>query len=287
MTKLPKTMPDTVPAASLAAFGGWQEAEWFSPAVLSDSDIVAFALPALSGVRKQNFRIVDRTLAKDPARKAAPATPAKLPRRVAGKLALLLDSAGAVRAVACCRSRLLFESSPVLFFAEFPGSRLKQRAAAKLRREMVGIGISACVLRAAPDVVTLMCWLSTETGITEFIDRAAPEHAIHADFSLGPNNVPTGPARPRTASSGQTRQRESGREAALLQQIAVLQGQVKAMARAQSPLSAMEQLGLDDARLKSMLKLLHPDKHGNSEAANEAAVWLNGLRELLRNNSAS
>jgi hypothetical protein len=65
MTKLPKTMPDTVPAASLAAFGGWQEAEWFSPAVLSDSDIVAFALPALSGVRKQNFRIVDRTLAKD------------------------------------------------------------------------------------------------------------------------------------------------------------------------------------------------------------------------------
>jgi hypothetical protein len=34
-----------------------------------------------------------------------------------------------------------------------------------------------------------------------------------------------------------------------------------------------------------MLRLLHPDKHGGSEAANEAAKWINGLRDLLKANA--
>jgi hypothetical protein len=44
----------------------------------------------------------------------------------------------------------------------------------------------------------------------------------------------------------------------------------------------MEKLGLDDGRLKSMLTLLHPDKHGGSDAANDAAKWINNLRDLLK-----
>ena len=47
----------------------------------------------------------------------------------------------------------------------------------------------------------------------------------------------------------------------------------------------METLGLDDARLRAMLLLLHPDKHANSPAATEAAKWVNGLRDILGANS--
>jgi hypothetical protein len=76
--------------------------------------------------------------------------------------------------------------------------------------------------------------------------------------------------------------RDTAREQRLLQDVAALRAQIDALQRANSVTGAMEQLGLDDARLKSMLRLLHPDKHGGSEAANDAAKWLNNLRDLLK-----
>lgn len=279
-------MRDQKPAPSLMALGGWEDAEWFNPNVLSDSDIVAFALPAVRDVRKQSFRIVERTSSNQPTKAELPPAPNRSPRRLAGKLALLLDSVGAIRAVACCRSRLLFESSPILFFAELLTSRLKQRSANKLRRELLGIGVRACVLRSEQSLTTVMFWTSSETDITDFIARAAPEHLTHPDFDQPPKNTPIPTAKARDVPARRPNQVEDGREMALLKQITALQTQVEILAHAQSPVGAMKQLGLDDTRLKSMLKLLHPDKHGNSEAAHEAAVWVNGMRELLQGKSS-
>ncbi len=267
-------------APSLAAFGGWEEADWFNPALLSDTEVVAFELPRLPGVRRQGFSVVDRLLTRKPTGGAAQGQ-ARPPRRVAGKLAVLLDAAGAVRATASCRSRLLFESDAVLFFADIPSAKLKQRAANKLRRDLVAIGMRACVLRAAADVTTLMFWPSAEPDITAFVFAAAPVHRLHPEFDAEP---PSPPRRP-TVTGGTDRaapRQDSRREAELLRQIAALQDEVAALSRAQSAAGAMAQLGLDDARLKSMLKLLHPDKHGNSEAATEAAKWINAMRDLLK-----
>jgi hypothetical protein len=249
--------------------------------LLSDRNIVAFELPKLPGLRQQAFDVIDRALDAPPSRKAKQ-EPQKAPKRTAGKLAALLDGIGAVRAVASARSRFLFGSAPVLFFADVPSAKLKVRSANKLRRDLVGIGVRACVLSVRSDFTTLMLWPSTQANITAFIDAAAPEHRIHPEFEAA-SHQPIG--RPAQAAGGTDRRpakHGSDREARLLAQIAALQRQVDALARAQSAQGALEQLGLDDARLKSMLKLLHPDKHGNSEAATEAAKWLNAMRALLK-----
>jgi hypothetical protein len=282
-----KSSSDAAIAPALTVFGGWTQADWFSSSVLSDADVVAFELPKLPGTRKQSFRVIDRTQARTPSRKA-PQEPVKVPRRPAGKLAALIDGLGAVRAVASCRNRLLFESGPVLFFADIPSARLKPRSANKLRRELMGIEMRACVLRAHADFITLMFWPSADHGITGFVDAALPEHGMHADFEERRDAPVKRAARRQPGRTDRQLEKQDGeREAKLFRQIAALQAQVDALTRAQSALGAMEQLGLDDARLKSMLKLLHPDKHGNSEAANDAAKWLNGMRALLKARVAS
>ena len=257
------------------------DAAWFSASVLSDPNVVAFELPRVASSRRQNFHVIDRAMTKAPPRRAGE-EPVKPPRRMAGKLVALIDGAGALRAVASGRDRLLFDSPPVLFFADIPTPRLKPRASAKLRRELVGIGARACVLRAGADVTTLMLWPSAETAITDFVEQASPEHAPHPEFDAGP----AVPVRRSATSGAAAPARDAGREK-LLRQIATLQAQVDTLTRAQSAVGAMEQLGLDDARLKSMLKLLHPDRHGNSEAANEAAKWLNSMRDLLKGKPGS
>ena len=61
-----------------------------------------------------------------------------------------------------------------------------------------------------------------------------------------------------------------------------MRARIAELQRLHSVEGALETLGLTDARLKAMLLLLHPDKHGNSEAANEAAKWVNGLRDVLK-----
>jgi hypothetical protein len=285
MTPLPPTGSGTEPAPSLVAFGGWVEADWFSASLLSDPDVVAFELPKLPGMRKLAFHVIDRTVATPPLRKKEQA-PRKAPRGMAGKLAALLDGVGVVRAVASVRSRLLFETGPVLFFADVRSAKLKPRPANKLRRALVGIGVKACVVSARADLTTLMFWSYAESGITAFVEAAAPHYRIHPEFEAA-GNAPVKPlAKPAGEANGRGRKRDADREVKLLARIAALQTQVDALTRAKlgarSAQGALEQLGLDDARLKSMLKLLHPDKHGNSEAANEAAKWLNSMRDLLK-----
>ncbi len=264
-------------APPLLALGGWQNAAWFSPALLSDATIVGFSLPKLAGLRRQNFNVGERSVAEKVPRGKKPAAPEVAPRRVAGKLALILDGVGAARAVSCGRSRFLFDSGPVLFFAEIPLAKLKARAAAKLRRDIAGIGALGCVVWLEGLLATLMFWVVTETDITHFVNAAVPDFPLHADFFKA-----VAPAKEDTKAPARAARRAADREAALLAEVAALRAQIDQLQHARSALGAMEQLGLDDARLKSMLRLLHPDKHGGSEAASEAAKWLNGLRDLLK-----
>jgi hypothetical protein len=273
--------PDPSIAPPLAAIGGWVNADWFNPGIATDADVVGFSFPKFSGGRKQNFQVAERMTAKNPKVPKTPSAPAPHPKRIAGKIAAILDEAGTVRAVSCSRSTFLFEAAPVLFFADIPETKLKLRSATKLRRALTGIGARACIVHLAGEqqgtCTTLMVWPNAEHDITEFVRAAQPEYALHAEFDLP---APATPTRSGAAAGG-TDARRVARETKLLQEVATLRQQVETLRRAQSAIGAMEQLGLDDARLKSMLKLLHPDKHGGSQAAHEAATWLNGLRDLL------
>ncbi len=263
-------------APPLLALGGWQNAEWFSPALMSDATIVGFSLPKLAGLRRQNFNVSQRSVA-DKVKRGKQAAADVAPKRVAGKLALILDGVGAARAVSCGRSRFLFDTGPVLFFAEIPLAKLKARAAAKFRRDLAGIGALGCVVWLEGTFATVMVWVITESDITQFVNAAVPDFALHADFFKA-----VAPAKENAKAPARAARRAADREAALLAEVAALRAQIDQLQQARSALGAMEQLGLDDARLKSMLRLLHPDKHGGSEAASEAAKWLNGLRDLLK-----
>ncbi len=265
--------------APLKALGGWVDAPWYSSSVLSDPEVVGFQLPPLPGVRKQNFQVTDRSTSDKSPPGRAKNTPVKAPKRIAGKLSLLLDGFGTTRAVACCRSRFLFESAPILFFAEIPLARLKPRSASKLRRELIDIGLSACIVSGNESSVTAMFWPAAEDAITNFVHTAEPEFPIHLDFFKAPPSEP----KPRPAATkGRATASAGDREKKLLREVAALRKQIENLQHSQSAIGAMEALGLDDARLKSLLTLLHPDKHGGSEAANEAAKWINSLRDILK-----
>ena len=276
-----KGQADIPIAPPLAALGGWSDAAWFCASVLSDAEVVGFDFPSLAGVRKQSFHVIDRTLSSGPRSKKVNAAAKIPPKRMAGKLANILDDYGATRAVACCRSKFLFESGPVLFFADIPLAKVKLRSANKLRRELIDIGVRGCIVGVESISTTAMFWPRDENAITDFINAAQPDYQLHADFDRGESSARV-PSRPKADASDRSHQRSIEREGKLLQEVTALRQQVEKLRRAQSALGAMEQLGLDDARLKSMLKLLHPDKHGGSDAANEAAQWLNNLREMLK-----
>jgi hypothetical protein len=278
---VPENSPaDTVPPP-LAALGGWFDAGWFSASVLDDAQVVGFQFPKLRGVRKQSFHVIERSAvapAKGGKAKAAPSAPAATPKRIAGKLALVLDLYGARQAVACSKRGFLFESGPVLFFGVLPLAKLKARPANKLRRELIGIGLCGCVVQVDGTLATAMFWPAAEGDITDFVNAASPDVPLHGDFSqaLAPATAQAPPPIARAKRGGVSN------ETKLLREITALRQQIDTLKSAQTKVGAMEQLGLDDARLKSMLNLLHPDKHGGSEAANEAAKWLNNLRELLK-----
>jgi len=269
-------------APALKALGGWADAPWFSSSVLTDNEVVGFQFPPLPGVRKQSFQISDRSIAEKTRPGKSANAPVRLPRRMAGKLANILDSLGATKAVACCRSRFLFESAPVLFFAEIPSGKLKSRPANKLRRELIEISVVGCVVSLDKPSVTLMFWPTTETGITDFVQAATPEYPVHLDFLKSPPPAQDPAGKSTKGGDG----RSDDRERHLLREVAALRQQVEKLQQSQSVLGAMEKLGLDDARLKSMLTLLHPDKHGGSDAANDATKWINQLRDLLKGRSA-
>jgi hypothetical protein len=272
-------------APALKALGGWADAPWFSSSVLTDTEVVGFQFPPLPGVRKQSFQITDRSMSEKTRPGKAAKAPVRPPKRMAGKLANILDSVGATMAVACRRSRFLFETAPILFFAEIPSSKLKARPANKLRRELIEIEVLACVVSFDGPSATVMFWPAVEDAITDFVQAAAPEYPIHLDFLKSPPSA-RDPA-PKSKNDGNSRSdsRADDRERKLLREVATLRQQVEKLQQSQSVLGAMEKLGLDDARLKSMLTLLHPDKHGGSDAANDATKWINQLRDLLKGRS--
>jgi hypothetical protein len=260
---------------ALTALGGWADAPWFCPSVLSDSEVVGFTLPAILGLRRQSFTVIDRAEMGAPKSGRMKTVLSKQPSRLAGKVAHIFEISGATRAVACCRAKFLFEAGAVLFFGEFPIAKLKQRAANKLRREFIEIGLVGCILRVESASAIGMFWPASETRITDFVNEAVPDHALHKDFAKAAILASGGGATPAP-------KQENDRQAKFLAEIRALRAEIESLKKGQSPLVAMEQLGLDDARLKSMLKLLHPDKHGNSDEATDAAKWVNNLRELLK-----
>ena len=273
-----KTRADSV-SAPLKALGGWPSAEWFCPSVLYDDEVVGFTLPRLHRGRKQSFRLVERS-ALPPGQASKPPLPK--PAAVPG-IADIIDAAEATSAAAFRRATFLFEAAPVLYFARMPLSSLKIRAANKLRTALIGTGFRGCSLHIDAAHVTAMFWPGAETEISDYIADADPPYALHHEFDAV---AASGPARALTRGQDGLHVAERARlrqtNSKLLQEIAALRSQVDSLRQSQSALSAMESLGLDDTRLRSMLRLLHPDKHGGDEAANEAAKWINNLRDLLK-----
>jgi hypothetical protein len=259
----------------LRALGGWADAEWFDRAVLLQDEVVGLTLPKLPGLRKQSFELAERAMGRVSARKGA----ASLEKKPAG-ISDVLEAAGTARVAAFRRPRFFFEAAPTLFFAEIPAAALKPRAADRLRSNLIGIFYRGCVLACdAGRPVIAMFWPEQETDVTSFVTLAGPPYPLHVQF--GQAAAPRPAAGGTRAAEGKASHGRAERER-LLAEMDLLRNRIAELQRGQSVLGAMETLGLDDARLKAMLLLLHPDKHGNSEAANEAAKWVNGLRDALK-----
>jgi hypothetical protein len=302
---LPGKTADTDSPPPLTALGGWTSADWFSASVLSDEDVVGITLPKLAGLRKQTFRLVERS-APGSAPTAVTKTYSGRRQSISAKLGAILEAYAPSKAAAFGRTKLLFDPAPTLFFAELPAARLKARAANKLRAQLIENELRGCILDIGKTHLIAMFWPSSETGITLFVEAAQPSHPMHIQFdqaedararaledgrkpaaTFPPEKSPS-PAKPKRADQplgAKERTRLQSEKAALIQEVNTLRAQIEKLQKSQSALGAMEQLGLDDTRLKSMLRLLHPDKHGGSEAANEAAKWINGLRDLLKANA--
>ncbi len=286
---MPETETELAVPPPLKALGGWTNADWFSVAVLLDDEVVGITLPKLAGTRKQVFRLVERARPSAPrSRPGVQSAPAAAARSISARLGQLLEAYGVTKAAAFGRSRLLYDPAPTLFFAELPTKSLKVRAANKLRQELIQIGLRACIVQIERAHLIAMFWSSQESEITGFVAAASPPWPLHVQFDEAEDARARALEAPRQAAPDQPlgakeRKRLHAEREALVQEVNALRVQVEHLQKSQSARGAMDQLGLDDARLKSMLILLHPDKHGNSAAANEAAKWVNGLRELLKN----
>lgn|GEM_PF-1943255 len=271
----------------LKAIGGWTDAEWFSAAVLSDDEVVGFTLPKLAGTRKQVFRLVERASPAAARGKAPQKTPAPPARSISARLGQTLEGYGVTKAAAFGRSRLLYDPAPTLFFAEMPTKSLKARAANTLRQELIQIGLRGCIVHIGRTHLIAMFWSCQESEITGFVEAASPPWPLHVQFDQADDARLRTLEAPRQGAPDQPlgakeRKRLHAEREALVREVNALRVQVEQLQKTRSARGAMEQLGLDDARLRSMLILLHPDKHGNSEAATEAAKWVNGLRDLLK-----
>ncbi len=287
-----RTSTDTSIPAPLRALGGWSGAEWFCPTVLTDDAVVGFTLPKLAGGRKQNFHLVERYVPQ------AKGTAGRARRRQPTDIGLVLDEYEVVCAASFRRPTLLFEAAPVLTFAELPLARLKIRAADSFRRILIQHHFRGCVLHLGRKAATAMLWPAGEAEITRFVGAALPPYPLHREFDQAeetprPGSMATTGDRSTTVDRAaekrheQERRRLEGENNSLLRELADLRARVVTLQQSQSELGAMAALGLDDARLKAMLRLLHPDRHGNSEAANEAAKWVNNLRDILKASRAA
>ena len=292
-----KSTTDIAIPPPLKALGGWFSAEWFLPSIVTDNEVVGLTLPDLPGRKRQSFRMVERSAAETQAgtrgRKAAVSQEGPAARGILP----MLEWIGATHFAAFRRTTLIFESKPVLYFATIPLANLKVRAANRLRHALMDNHFRGCIVHTEAGSATAMLWPETEIEITGFIADAGPQHALHIEFdeaeeqhraqdqerrfSLTRRAPPPPPGPAKRLGERERRQMQAEKQA-LLQEIQSLRAQIGRMGESQTELGAMEALGLDDARLKSMLLLLHPDKHGNSEAANDAAKWLNNLRDLLK-----
>ena len=273
----------------LRALGGWEDADWFCPSILSEEEVVGLTLPKLAGIRRQSFHLVERSapqLAKKTARGA------KAAETPAGGIGPILDGLRVSRAAAFRKPTFFFEAPPILYFADIPAAHLKIRAADTLRRALIESALRGCVVQHDAARVMAMFWPSAETEITAFVSAAAPPHRLHPQFAQAeaeravagrPAPEPPGrAAKPARETPGIDRRVYEAERADLLRELDTLRRRISELQQSQSAIGAMEALGLDDARLRSMLLLLHPDRHANSEAATEAAKWVNGLRDVLK-----
>ena len=286
---MPKPTIDKSIPPPLRALGGWEDADWFCPTILSSDEVVGMSLPKLAGCRKQTFHLVERSVPQPTPKRRAPVDPV-VPKRVAATFGQVLDGLGVLRAAAFRKPSFFFEAAPTLYFADIQAAKLKARAADALRRDLIRTSFRGCVVRYEADCVTAMFWPRTEHAITAFISAAAPPHALHSQFddadigaALPEPGMRHGTKRGAAAAqpSGDTRALQAERKR-MLAELQVLRDRIAELQQSQSALGAMETLGLDDSRLRAMLLLLHPDRHANSAAANEAAKWINGLRDLLK-----
>ena len=293
-----KTGTDIIIPPPLKALGGWFSADWFCPSVITDEEVVGLTLPELPGRKKQSFRIVERSAADAAPGKSSKKSAVSQDGPAGRSIHHVLDWIGALHVASFRRTTLIFESKPVLYFATIPLANLKLRTANRLRRALMESRFRGCIVHTEASEATAMLWPDAEVEITGFVAAALPQHALHIEFdeaeeqhrseeqdrrfSLTRRAPPPPPAKPAKRLDERERRQMQNEKQALLQEIQALRAQIGKLQDSQSELSAMDALGLDDARLKSMLRLLHPDKHGNSEAANEAAKWLNNLRDLLK-----
>jgi hypothetical protein len=297
-----KTDTDIAIPPPLKALGGWFSAEWFLPSIVTDNEVVGLTLPDLPGRKRQSFRMVERSAAETQAGKRAKKVAISQQGPAARGILPVLEWIGATHFAAFRRTTLIFESKPVLYFATIPLANLKVRTANRLRHALMENHFRGCIVHTEAGLATAMLWPETEIEITGFIADAAPPHALHIEFEEAAEQYraqeqerrfsltrrappPPPPGSAKRLGERERRQMQAEKQA-LLQEIQSLRAQIGRMGESQSELGAMEALGLDDARLKSMLRLLHPDKHGNSEAANDAAKWLNNLRDLLKTKRA-
>ncbi len=282
---MPKADTSTPPP--LRALGGWDDAEWFCPSILSEEEVVGLTLPKLPGVRKQNFHLVERSAPLPPRKVPRGAKAAPVAKPPATGIGPILDGLYVLRAAAFRKPTFFFEAPPILYFADIPAANLKLRAADTLRRDLIQNALRGCVVRHDGTHLMAMFWPNAETDITAFVSAASPPHPLHIQFAEAElERTLAGRAQPeppnRTPRPARERALHETERADLLRELETLRRRISDLQRSQSAIGAMEALGLDDARLKSMLLLLHPDKHANSAAANEAAKWVNGLRDLLK-----
>ena len=298
---MPKKSADKSIPPPLRSLGGWLNADWFDTSILGHSEVIGIVLPALPGSRKQNFELAERSKQQPTPRKQgveATATPGPSPSGIGE----ILDGVGMIQAASFRRSRFFFEAAPTLFFADIPAARLKARAGEALRQDLIRNGLRGCVLSCRAAEVTAMFWLGNEVEVTGFVRAAQPPYALHPQFSqadaersqselangrrLGGSHAAKDRTNEQSKTPLPTKANRAERER-LLGELDGLRSRIIELEGRQSIRGAMDTLGLDDSRLKAMLLLLHPDKHGGGEAANDAAKWINGLRDVLKTNRAS
>ncbi|MBV1797943.1 hypothetical protein [Siccirubricoccus sp. G192] len=231
-----------------------------------------------------------------------------------------LAAAAPVTKFHALRRRVIFwPDPPILLFVQLPRDALGIRRANQVRRKARASKMLACVLDVGDQAINLLFWHKEEKKITANVLNAQPNMPLRmlqpepirkqrkpasrpnstSDFDaiseyntrpqseFYPNQIEVDSIRAERDLALAKHDAVLAENNAILEEIFRLKTELKRIRKNQTSTSAMAQLGLDDARLKALLFLLHPDKHGNSEAATEAAKWVNGLRDELKRSRLS